>query len=162
MGEMMSIKVLETKKNPLFKREEVKAVITHDGKPTPKRENIMPSLVTSLKAKAELILIDKIFSIKGKGESTLKVFVYDKKDDMPKNRLDIIEKRKAKRKGDKKEEAAPAETAPPVEGEAPAANEEKPAEEQPVVEAKPEKKSEEPKTEEAPKEEEKPAEEKKE
>jgi ribosomal protein S24E len=81
---MMSLKIIEQKKNPLMKVEEVKAVIEHAGKPTPKREDIMPSLENVLKKEKELILIDKIFTKRGKGESLLKVLVYDRKEDMPK------------------------------------------------------------------------------
>lgn len=137
----MAVKILETKKNPLFRREEVRAVISHEGKPTPAREEILPSLITSLKSKKELILIDKIFSIRGKGESRLKVFVYSKAEDVPKERLSLIEKRAAKKKGRKSEGE---ETQPPAEdaGETQegkqekAKEEEKPAEEAPKEEGK--------------------------
>jgi ribosomal protein S24E len=129
---MMSLKILEHKKNPLLKREEVRALFEHAGKPTPPRDEILPFLEKSLKAKKDTILIDKIFSIKGKGESRLKVFVYSRKDDIPKEKLEVIRRRegKGKKKGEK-----------PAEGEAEKAGEAKP--EEAKGEEKPEEKPEE-------------------
>ncbi|MEE9323059.1 MAG: hypothetical protein V3U72_00795 [Candidatus Aenigmarchaeota archaeon] len=134
----MSLKILEEKKNPLLKREEVRAVFGHTGKPTPSRKDILPSLEKALRAKKDLILIDKIFSIKGKGESKLKVFVYSKKDDIPKDKLEVIQKRMEKKKVKKGEPAEPAK-----EGEAPAEGEKKPVEEEAKPEEEPEGKKEE-------------------
>jgi ribosomal protein S24E len=140
---MMSLKVTEKKKNPLMKREEVHATIEHSGKPTPPRKEILPHLEKFLKAKGDLILIDKIFSVKGKGESKLKVFVYSKKDDIPKDKLELIQRRSERKKA-KGEKEKPAEgEAKPSEGETPAEGEEK----KPEEEAKEEKPSEEKKEE---------------
>lgn len=160
----MSVKIVERKKNPLFRREEVEALLEHIGKPTPPRQNILPSLEKSLNVKADLIIINKIFSVKGKGESKLKVFVYSKKDDIPKEKLELIEKRKEKKKAKAETQAegppAPSpkpeegkETEIPEEGEvreekaAEEAKEEPKAEERkedkPAEEAKPEEKGEE-------------------
>ncbi len=102
----MSVKILERKKNPLLKREEVYAVFEHAGKPTPSRPDILPFLEKVLNVKKDLILIHKIFSVKGKGESKVKVFVYSKKEDIPKDKLEIIQRRMKKAKKEK-----PAETA---------------------------------------------------
>ena len=131
----MSVKILDQKKNPLLKREEVHAVFEHTGKPTPPRKDILPLLEKALRAKKDLILIDKIFSIKGKGESKLKVFVYSKKDDIPKDKLEVIQKRMEKKKAKKEEpEEKPAEGGAPAEGEA------KPEEKEGEGEAKEDKK----------------------
>jgi ribosomal protein S24E len=119
---MMTVKVLERKKNPLMKREEVNAIYEHAGKPTPTRDVILPHLEKSLKADKDLILIDKIFSINGKGESRLKVLVYSKKEDVPRDKAEIIKKRAEKRK----KEAPPAQEAKPEEK--PAEKGEKPRE----------------------------------
>ncbi|MCK4335792.1 MAG: hypothetical protein KAW40_03645 [Candidatus Aenigmarchaeota archaeon] len=135
---MMSVKILDQKKNPLLKREEVHAVFEHTGKPTPPRKDILPFLEKALRAKKDLILIDKIFSIKGKGESKLKVFVYSKKDDIPKDKLEVIQKRmeKKKAKGEEPEEK-PAESETPTEGEAkPEEKEGEAKEKEPAEEAK--------------------------
>ncbi|NYZ76771.1 hypothetical protein H0O02_00455 [Candidatus Micrarchaeota archaeon] len=104
----MSLKILEHKKNPLMERDEVKAVFEHHGKPTPTRGQIMPSLESVLKADAERILIRKIFSEKGKGESLVTVHVYDKKEALPKMRMDILRKRVEKAKGKAEAKAPPA------------------------------------------------------
>lgn len=123
----MVVKVLERKKNPLMKREEVSAVYEHSGKPTPTRDEILPNLEKSLKAGKDLILIDKIFSIKGKGESRLKVLLYSKKEDIPKDKVEAIKKRAEKKKA-KKEEAPAQEAKPEVKGEGKAPEEGKPEE----------------------------------
>ena len=114
----MSLKVLDKKKNPLFKREEIKATFEHVGKPTPTRDDILPLLEKSLGSKKDMILIDKIFSVKGKGESALKVFVYSKKEDIPKEKLELIQKRSEKKKAKKPEGSAPAPGAEAKQGEA--------------------------------------------
>ncbi len=137
---MMSVKILEQKKNPLLKREEVHAVFEHAGKPTPPRKEILPILEKALRAKKEMILIDKIFSIKGKGESKLKVFVYSKKDDIPKDKLEVIKRREERVK--KPKEVKPAEGEKPEVKPEEKAEEAKPEEEK-VEEKKPAEKEEE-------------------
>ncbi len=128
----MPLKILEQKKNPLLKREEVRAIFEHAGKPTPPRKDILSFLENVLKAKKDLILIDKIFSVKGRGESRLKAFVYSRKEDIPKDKLEVIKRRMEKPK--KAEEEKPAEGETPPEGEA------KPEEEEGKEEVKPEEK----------------------
>ena len=103
----MTLKILEHKKNALMGRDEIKAIYEHHGKPTPTREEILPSLESVLKMSGEHIIIERIFTTKGKGESLVKALVYEEKAKMPKHKLDVIEKRKAKR-GAKKEGAAEA------------------------------------------------------
>ena len=134
----MKSEVQEHRKNPLLKREEAWVLVEHPGKATPKREEIVKDAAKALKAKEDLVIVDKIFSFTGRMASRARVFVYSKKEDIPKEKLEKIARR-TKRKEAKPEEAA----------EAP----------------KPEEKKEEAKPEEKPKEEkkeEKPAEEKKE
>jgi ribosomal protein S24E len=104
MGEMMNVKILTQKRNDLLGREEIEAICEHEGKPTPKREEIIPHLQNLLKKDASLILIRKIFTQKGRGASRLKIFVYDKKEDMPKRVVEIIEARMKKKKGEEKTE----------------------------------------------------------
>ncbi|MCX6817341.1 MAG: hypothetical protein NTU57_00610 [Candidatus Aenigmarchaeota archaeon] len=93
----MTLKIIEHKKNALMGRDEVKALYEHPGKPTPTREEILPSLESVLKMSGEHIIIERIFTTKGKGESLVKALVYEEKSKMPKHKLDVIEKRKAKR-----------------------------------------------------------------
>jgi ribosomal protein S24E len=102
---MMSLRIIEHRKNPLMKRDEVKAVVEHAGKPTPAREEILSSLESVLKTSRDLIFIDKIFTEKGIGHSNLKVFVYGKKEDVHRQELQRAEKRKAKAAGEAKTEA---------------------------------------------------------
>jgi len=102
----MSLRIIEHKKNPLMGRDEIKAVVEHHGKPTPTRDQILPSLGDVLKAEAGHILIRKIFTERGKGESLVRAFVYEKKEDMPRQRMEIIQKRAAKGKAKAEEKAA--------------------------------------------------------
>ncbi len=114
----MSLKILEHKKNPFMERDEIKAVFEHHGKPTPTRGQIMPSLESVLKADAERILIRKIFTEKGKGESLVTAHVYDKKEALPKMRMDIIRKRSEKAKGNADAKAEESKAAPEAKKEA--------------------------------------------
>jgi len=110
----MSLRIIEHKKNELMEREEIRAVVEHHGKPTPTRGEILPILEGVLKKQAELIFINKIFTEKGKGESKLKVFVYQSKDDMPKHRTGIIQKRVARKSVKSDAEAIAKETKEPA------------------------------------------------
>jgi len=121
----MSMKISDQKKNPLMKREEVWVSFEHTGKATPTRKDMLTEISKALKSKEELVIIDKIFTDKGVAESKAKVFVYKKKEDIPKDKLDKMQRRMNK----KKKGAAATEEAP-------------------KAEAKPEEKKEEPKTEE--------------
>jgi len=118
----MSLRIVEHKKNPLMGRDEIKAVVEHHGKPTPTRDQILPPLVDVLKADAGHILIRKIFTETGKAESLVRAFVYEKKEDMPRQRMEIIQKRSGKAKaGEAKEEG----TTPEAKKEAKAEGKEK-------------------------------------
>ncbi|NIO23052.1 MAG: 30S ribosomal protein S24e [Candidatus Aenigmarchaeota archaeon] len=137
----MVVKVIEEKKNPLLKREEVYCIFEHPDKATPSRKEMLPSLEKILKAKKDLIIIDKIFSVKGRGESKVHVFAYKKKEDIPKEKLEKMQRRMEKKeaKGKTIEEAKP-EVAKEEAGKEP---EEKPEEkgekeEEPEKEEKPE------------------------
>lgn len=159
----MKVEILEQKKNPLLKREEVSVSLEHPGKATPSRKEILPELAKALKSREDLLIIDKIFSVPGKNISEARVLAYKKKDEIPKNKLEKMKGRMAP----SKKPAAPAPAEAPKEGEKPpegakegaAPAEEKPAEEKKEVPAE-EKKGEAPEEEAKP--EEKPPEEKKE
>ncbi|MBL7206142.1 MAG: hypothetical protein ISS36_00915 [Candidatus Aenigmarchaeota archaeon] len=85
--------ILEQKKNPLLKREESWILIEHKGKPTPKRDEILSEISKVLKSKDELIIIDKVFSQKGKSASRVKVLAYSKKEDIPESKLEKMKRR---------------------------------------------------------------------
>lgn len=147
----MKLEVEIRKKNPLMNREEVWVRFDHEGKATPPRKDILKDIAKQLKAKDDCIIIDKIFSTSGKAVSRAKVFVYKKKDDIPKAKLEKMQRRMEK-KEKKAAEAAPA----PAEGEAKKAEEKKeeakPEEKAAEVEAPKEEKAEEEKEEGKPKE----------
>ncbi len=102
----MVVKIIEQRKNPLLKREEVRCIFEHPGKATPSRSEMLPELEKVLKTKKELIIIDKIFSLKGKGESKVHILVYKKKEDIPKGKLEKMERRMRK-KGKPAQEVKP-------------------------------------------------------
>ncbi|NIO19418.1 MAG: hypothetical protein GTN76_01385 [Candidatus Aenigmarchaeota archaeon] len=101
----MTVKIVDQKKNPLLKREEVYVIFEHPDKATPSRKDMLPVLEKSLKTKKDLIIIDKIFSIRGRGESKVHVFTYSKKEDVPKDKLEKMQRRmERKTKGEAKPE----------------------------------------------------------
>ncbi|UCD07684.1 MAG: hypothetical protein JSW41_01800 [Candidatus Aenigmatarchaeota archaeon] len=139
---MMKMEILDRKKNPLMKREEIVFSVDHGGKATPARKDLLKEISGKLKVKEDLLIIDKIFSATGKSQSNLKILVYKKKDDIPKGKLEKMKARMEKKKGKKpKEEAKPVEEVKPAEKKA-EAEEEKPEE------VKTEEKAEEPEKEE--------------
>ena len=98
----MSVKVESHKKNPLLKREEAWILIEHNGKPTPKRADIIDEAAKAMKADKELVIVDKIFSREGAAASRVRVFAYSKKEEVPatkaekmKRRLGLAKKEKA-------------------------------------------------------------------
>jgi small subunit ribosomal protein S24e len=125
VGGKMGVKVIEEKKNPLLKREEIYCILEHPDKATPSREEMLPDLESVLKTKKDLIIIDKIFSFRGKGESKVRVLTYKKKEDIPKEKLEKMKRRMEKKKPEEKQ--AEEEKAPEVE---------KPSEEKEVPEKK--------------------------
>lgn len=106
----MQIKILLQKKNPLMKREEILFEIDHTGKATPTRAEILGAVVKNLKKKEDLIIVDKIFSQTGKSISKAKISSYQKKDDIPVDKIEKMKRRMAKKKAaPKPEPAAPTE-----------------------------------------------------
>ncbi len=113
-------------------REEVLIGLDHSGKPTPNRKEILSIVAKEVKAKEDIIIIDKIFNKTGKSASEARVFVYKKPGDVPKYKIE-----KMKRRLEKKEKPVPKPEAKPEEKPAPKPVAEE-AEEQPVEEEKPE------------------------
>ncbi len=107
---MMKMEILERKKNPLMKREEVMFSMEHGGKATPSRKDLLKEVAGKLKVKENLLIIDRIFSATGKSQSNLKVLVYKKPDDIPKGKLEKMKARMEKKEEKpKKEEVKPEE-----------------------------------------------------
>ena len=159
----MKIEINDQKKNPLMNRDEYMISLDHAGKPTPSRQEILKEIASEVKAKEDVIIIDKIFNKAGISASDVVVFVYNKEDEIPKDKLEKMTKRMKKK--EKGEEATPISAEAPKES----GEEAKPDEtSKEIPKAEEEAKSEEPKEsaekveEEVKKEEEAPAEEKKE
>lgn len=100
----MEIQILSQTKNPITKVEKVIIKCEHSGKPTPNREEIWETVAKTLKKEKELIIIDKIITLKGYTASEVRVFVYPKKEDIPKYKLEKMEKRLARLKKEETKE----------------------------------------------------------
>ena len=57
--------MLEQKKNPVMNRDEYKLEIDHEGKATPSRQEMLKEVAKEVKAKEDVIIIDKILSRNG-------------------------------------------------------------------------------------------------
>ncbi|MBN2102189.1 MAG: hypothetical protein JW716_04950 [Candidatus Aenigmarchaeota archaeon] len=122
----MKIDVTENKENPLMKRNEVRAIIHHEGGATPSRVQILEHLSKSLKANKDNIVINKIFGLKGIDKSEAKIAVYKDKKDIPKAVAEKMARRNKPPKGSEvKEEAAPATDEAPKEEPNPSEEEKK-------------------------------------
>lgn len=143
------MEIVDQKKNPLMKREEVVFSLEHKGKATPSRMDMIKEIASKLNVKEDLLIIDRIISAKGNSKSSVKVLTYKKADDIPKGKLDKMKARleKAKKKAaEAKPEKKPTET----KEEAKEGKEKGPAEVKEATEAKEEKPAEEAKPEEKP------------
>jgi len=87
------------KKNPLMKRVEYVIQVIHEGQPTPVRADLMKEAAKLLKTSEDGILVEKIFSERSKPESMAKIYVYKDQKDIPKYKLDKLEKRMGKKSG---------------------------------------------------------------
>lgn len=67
-SETMNIDIIEDKENRLLNRREIKFRVNHDG-PTPSREDARKELVSFLKTKPELLIIERMNSEFGKRET---------------------------------------------------------------------------------------------
>lgn len=103
----MDLKILAETDNPLLKRREVRAAFTHTGEATPQRKAMLIALSKTLKAKEDLIIVDKIFTTRGSATSEARVYVYAAAGDVPSNQAE----RQKRRIGEEK--------AKPAKGEAP-------------------------------------------
>jgi|TARA_Y100000294_G_C8300042_1_gene234336 ribosomal protein S24E len=65
----MEMEIAEKNDNPLLHRQEVRVVIRHENKGTPKRKEVIQSLSEQLKAKKDLIVIDYLKNKYGKTET---------------------------------------------------------------------------------------------
>ncbi len=75
----MEITIVEEKENPFLNRKEVKLRLKHIGEPTPSKTALIKQLASTYSADESQILIDYIFSIRGIGESFVKVKILAEK-----------------------------------------------------------------------------------
>lgn len=94
------------KKNPVLRRDEAWILLEHEGKPTPKRADIIEEAAKALKADRELVIVDKIFSREGKAASRVRAYAYSAKGDMPPSKVERSKRRMGLAK--KEDAAAPA------------------------------------------------------
>ncbi|MEC9332870.1 MAG: 30S ribosomal protein S24e [Candidatus Thermoplasmatota archaeon] len=107
----MELEIEEKNDNPILQRQEIQIVIKHENKSTPKRNDVIQSLVKELKAKKDLIIIDHLKNKYGKAETRGYAKIYSNIDAL--NRIETkpsiarqkpSEKKTQKAKETKKEE----------------------------------------------------------
>lgn len=100
----MKTEILKQKDNQLLGRKELWISVEHIGKATPSRVDILSEIAKIVKSKKECVIVEKIFTQTGKGVSKVKVFIYSKKGDIPKEKVEKMKRRmKIGGKGEKKE-----------------------------------------------------------
>ena len=88
----MEIKIRNKKENVLLKREEIVADIENKGA-TPDRKNVTSELAKALGTTEDLVIVDKIFTERGKSSSSVNALVYKKKEEIPNHKIAKAEKR---------------------------------------------------------------------
>ena len=76
----MDVDVVEKKFNPLLERDEVEFTVSHEGEPTPDLASIRKVLGTKLNSKADLTVVDSVYSHFGSSTSSGFAKVYKKKE----------------------------------------------------------------------------------
>ncbi len=89
----MSFKILGESENKLLKRKELKLSVEHSKKATPSRKELITELAKYLKTEENLVVPLKIESVGGTEHSMLSVYVYNKKEEIPKSLTSLMEQR---------------------------------------------------------------------
>jgi small subunit ribosomal protein S24e len=76
----MDVDVVNRKPNPLLEREEVEFTVSHEGEPTPSLAEIRKVLRAKLNSKADLTVVDSVYSHFGKSNSSGFAKVYKNKE----------------------------------------------------------------------------------
>jgi small subunit ribosomal protein S24e len=99
----MNIEIIEERYNPILKRREIKALISHEGKATPSKEEIKNFASQFFNTSLEKIEICKIFSKMGIGKSDIKIRIWDTKVPKKENKKpkDKEELEKGNKQGEK-------------------------------------------------------------
>jgi ribosomal protein S24E len=66
----MDVDVVDKKFNPLLERDEVEFTVTHEGEPTPGLAEIRKVLGAKLNSKADLTVVDSVYSHFGSSNSS--------------------------------------------------------------------------------------------
>ena len=101
----MDIEVTKTKENPLLERQEVEVLIKHSSKATPKRADLLVELAKILKTEQDVLILETIKTQKGRAHTVGRILVYEKKESVPKAKLEKMQNRITKKK--KGEASAP-------------------------------------------------------
>jgi len=80
----MELEIIEQNDNPLLNRQEIKVVIKHNEKSTPRRNQVIKNLSEQLKTNRELVIIDHLKNAYGKTETHGYAKVYSDKDSLTK------------------------------------------------------------------------------
>jgi ribosomal protein S24E len=75
----MEFETIEEKENVFFNRKDLKLNIKHPKSPTPKKSDLSKELAAKYSVPEDWIVIDYIFTKKGRNESFAKVKIYKEK-----------------------------------------------------------------------------------
>ena len=77
LGEGYEASIIETRRNPLTKRREIKVVIMHTGRGTPRRYAVREAIAKALGVGVENVYVRKLSTEYGMGRTVALVHVYD-------------------------------------------------------------------------------------
>ncbi|MEM4772635.1 MAG: hypothetical protein QW648_01340 [Nanoarchaeales archaeon] len=78
----MEIKIIERNENKILDREEIYAIVEHEGEATPKREDIKKKIAAMIGVDENLLVVKKILSLYNQQKSRVWVNVYKNKEVM--------------------------------------------------------------------------------
>src|SRR5213593_4403527 len=90
----MEIKIISEKNNPFFKRKDIRIEISHPGKTTPSKAELIKEIAAKFSVPEDKIRIDYIFTKKGISESEANIKIFQVKEE-------VKEEKKATRTGEK-------------------------------------------------------------
>lgn len=81
------MEILEKTDNKLLGREELKILVKHDNKSTPKRAELISELAKKFNVTEELVVVDKVVTGRGSNQSMLSVQIYNDRKSILKQKL---------------------------------------------------------------------------
>ena len=88
------MKILHKEKSKLLERTEIKAEVSHTGKPTPNTNEIKKELSKELNADENLVVVKNIYTNFGQGSSKINAYLYDNTEEL--KRIEEIKHKKKK------------------------------------------------------------------